>query len=150
MTHRKLFRMCAAIAAAVAILVTIRGQTASAAEKLVVHEWGTFTSLQDENGRQLGGINVDDEPVPSFVYGYKFGRPSQLHPQHAYGTGRYQQGCTGAKSVCDDAAGNAGHLLLSAENAVSTADAECQCRFSRRLADAVLPIGRLRRARIQR
>ncbi|MBT9587471.1 hypothetical protein IV102_29285 [bacterium] len=38
------------------------------ADPLVVHEWGTFTSLQDENGRCLGGINVDDEPVPEFVH----------------------------------------------------------------------------------
>lgn len=37
-------------------------------KKLVVHEWGTFTVLQDEMGRQIGGINVDDEPVPQFVH----------------------------------------------------------------------------------
>ncbi len=37
------------------------------APDLVVHEWGTFTSLQDENGRAVGGINTDDEPVPEFV-----------------------------------------------------------------------------------
>jgi hypothetical protein len=36
---------------------------------VIVHEWGTFTSLQDEHGRAIGGINVDDEPVPGFVYG---------------------------------------------------------------------------------
>jgi hypothetical protein len=92
MTHRKRFQMCAAIAAAVAILVTTRGQNVSAAEKLVVHEWGTFTSLQDENGRQLGGINVDDEPVPPFVYGFKFGRPSRLYPQHATAPGIISKG----------------------------------------------------------
>jgi hypothetical protein len=34
---------------------------------VIVHEWGTFTSLQDEKGADLGGINVDDEPVPWFV-----------------------------------------------------------------------------------
>ena len=37
-------------------------------DKLVIHEWGTFTSLEDESGRSLGGINVDDEPVPPFVH----------------------------------------------------------------------------------
>ncbi|HTQ39287.1 MAG TPA: hypothetical protein VMJ32_09675 [Pirellulales bacterium] len=37
-------------------------------DKLVVHEWGTFTSLEDETGRSLGGINVDDEPAPPFVH----------------------------------------------------------------------------------
>ncbi len=36
--------------------------------ELVVHEWGTFTSLQAEDGRALGGINTDDEPVPAFVH----------------------------------------------------------------------------------
>jgi hypothetical protein len=41
---------------------------ARAAGKLAVHEWGTFTSLQDETGRTLGGINVEDEPVPAFVH----------------------------------------------------------------------------------
>ena len=80
MTHQKHFQVCAAIAAAVAILGTVRGQNAIAAEKLVVHEWGTFTSLQDEHGKALGGINVDDEPVPGFVYGEKTGT-TQLHPQ---------------------------------------------------------------------
>jgi hypothetical protein len=39
-----------------------------ASEPLVVHEWGTFTSLVDEQGRELAGINVDDEPVPGFVH----------------------------------------------------------------------------------
>lgn len=37
-------------------------------DRLVVHEWGTFTALQDERGRELFGINVDDEPVPKFVH----------------------------------------------------------------------------------
>jgi hypothetical protein len=41
---------------------------AHAAEPLIVHEWGTFTSLQDEHGVSLGRINTDDEPVPSFVH----------------------------------------------------------------------------------
>jgi len=39
-----------------------------AAPPLVVHEWGTFTSFQDANGRTIQGINVDDEPVPPFVH----------------------------------------------------------------------------------
>jgi len=37
-------------------------------EELVVHEWGTFTSLQDEDGLAVGGVNSDDEPVPKFVH----------------------------------------------------------------------------------
>ncbi|HEX8912496.1 MAG TPA: hypothetical protein VF796_09055, partial [Humisphaera sp.] len=38
-------------------------------DRLIVHEWGTFTSLLDERGRQVPGINTDDEPLPSFVHG---------------------------------------------------------------------------------
>jgi len=53
-------------AALVAAPSPTSGQSAS--DKLIVHEWGTFTSLQDENGQALGGINVDDEPVPPFVH----------------------------------------------------------------------------------
>jgi hypothetical protein len=37
-------------------------------EPVVVHEWGTFTSLQDEQGAAVGRINTDDEPVPGFVH----------------------------------------------------------------------------------
>ena len=35
---------------------------------LIVHEWGTWTELQDLEGVSVGGINTDDEPVPSFVH----------------------------------------------------------------------------------
>ncbi len=38
------------------------------AEKWRIHEWGTFTSLQDEAGRSIGWINTEDEPVPEFVH----------------------------------------------------------------------------------
>ena len=41
-----------------------------AGAKWAVHEWGTFTSLQDENGDAVRGINTDDEPVPDFVHRY--------------------------------------------------------------------------------
>lgn len=40
----------------------------SAEGPLVVHEWGTFTSLQDESGDAIGGVNSDDEPVPWWVH----------------------------------------------------------------------------------
>ena len=39
-----------------------------AAEPLVIHERGTFTSLQDEQGRTIGGLNVDEEHLPEFVH----------------------------------------------------------------------------------
>jgi hypothetical protein len=53
------------------------------AQPLVVHEWGTFTSLQDEAGRTLGGINTDDEPVPRFCHdldGWLIAAPGDLPP----------------------------------------------------------------------
>lgn len=46
----------------------LAGPRAGAEDKWTVHEWGTFTSLQDESGTTLGGINTDDEPVPAFVH----------------------------------------------------------------------------------
>jgi len=41
---------------------------AAAEPRWTVHEWGTFTSLQNESGEAIGGINTDDEPVPPFVH----------------------------------------------------------------------------------
>jgi hypothetical protein len=35
---------------------------------VVIHEWGTFTALQDDSGYAVSGINTDDEPVPIFVH----------------------------------------------------------------------------------
>lgn len=55
----------------IAVIFVMGGLTvasASAGDRLIVHEWGTFTSLQDERGRELAGINTDDEPVPQFVH----------------------------------------------------------------------------------
>src|SRR5262249_3946880 len=37
------------------------------ADDIIVHEWGTFTSLQNESGRALMGIARDVEPLPPFV-----------------------------------------------------------------------------------
>ncbi len=52
---------------ATALSVTVLpGQ--SVAAPMIVHEWGTFTSLQNEAGKTIGGINTDDEPVPRFVH----------------------------------------------------------------------------------
>jgi hypothetical protein len=49
-------------------LLAFSACAARAEAPLVVHEWGTFTSLQDEEGKAIGGINTDDEPVPNFVH----------------------------------------------------------------------------------
>ena len=58
-------RACCCLCWAAFLLLS---NTAAAAEPWTVHEWGTFTTLQDEQGRALGGINIDDEPVPDFVH----------------------------------------------------------------------------------
>jgi hypothetical protein len=52
----------------IASLSLFLAASAPCSDKVVVHEWGTFTCLQDEQGQAIGGINVDDEPVPEFVH----------------------------------------------------------------------------------
>jgi hypothetical protein len=56
------------LAALTALMARQATQRPVAGDRLVVHEWGTFTSLQDEQGQELSGINTDDEPVPKFVH----------------------------------------------------------------------------------
>jgi hypothetical protein len=53
--------------ASLAALAVVFPLHAADKNPVIVHEWGTFTSLQDEKGDAIGGINVDDEPVPDFV-----------------------------------------------------------------------------------
>src|SRR5438093_2884168 len=58
---------------------------------LVVHEWGTFTVLQDEQGKPIGGINTDDEPLPDFVHNLNWavnGPSSPLPPVYFKGVPR--------------------------------------------------------------
>jgi hypothetical protein len=58
--------MRAILAGLLVVLSTSIVQAGS--EPLIVHEWGTFTSLQDEKGQTIGGVNTDDEPLPPFVH----------------------------------------------------------------------------------
>jgi hypothetical protein len=53
-----------------AVALLISSMKADAQQDWQIHEWGTFTSLQDESGQAIGGINTDDEPVPDFVHSY--------------------------------------------------------------------------------
>jgi hypothetical protein len=59
-------------------------------DRLVIHEWGTFTCLQDETGRAINGINTDDEAVPEFVHRISelIPRPSELAPVYYKGVPR--------------------------------------------------------------
>src|SRR5688500_14380653 len=63
------------VAAFVSVLLLLPLVTLASPDdgQLVVHEWGTFTSLQDEAGRSVGGVNIDDEPLPKFVH--RLGQP---------------------------------------------------------------------------
>ena len=70
---------------ACAAVLLCSGCAARGENPVIVHEWGTFTSLQDENGKAIGGINVDDEPVPNFVYGAGF--VHDLNGANAYNFG---------------------------------------------------------------
>ncbi len=53
------------------VICSLLGPQLLAAARMQVHEWGTFTCLQDDDGREIGGINTDDEPVPEFVHDLK-------------------------------------------------------------------------------
>src|SRR2546425_8015451 len=64
---------------------------------LIVHEWGTFTSLQDETGRAIGGINSDDETGPEFVHDLNrllVLKPGELPPGFFHGAPRGHPGVT--------------------------------------------------------
>src|SRR5579862_383116 len=61
----------------VALLIST-AQAGAGDNKWAIHEWGTFTSLQNENGEAIGGINTDDEPVPEFVH--RLADPLVLQP----------------------------------------------------------------------
>jgi len=69
----------------------ISGRPAAATnDRLVIHEWGTFTCLVDEAGRPVVGVNTDDEPVPDFVHRISdlIPRPTQLAPVYDKGVPR--------------------------------------------------------------
>ncbi|MSR60641.1 MAG: hypothetical protein EXS05_23880 [Planctomycetaceae bacterium] len=61
-----------------------------AGDRLVIHEWGTFTCLQDETGRAIWGVNTDDEAVPEFVHRISelIPHPSELAPVYYKGVPR--------------------------------------------------------------
>ena len=67
MRQRILFTLLAALGAAT-MFTPQSPALGKGNDGLIVHEWGTFTTLQDEDGRELSGINIDDEPVPRFVH----------------------------------------------------------------------------------
>lgn len=63
---RRMNRIFASVVLAAAALSVV--QAHAEPTSLIIHEWGTFTSFQDDLGLTVSGINVDDEPVPKFVH----------------------------------------------------------------------------------
>jgi hypothetical protein len=67
-SHRILYCSLASILAGLLLAFPLLVKAAAGDDTWIVHEWGTFTCLQDETGRAIGGINTDDEPLPAFVH----------------------------------------------------------------------------------
>ncbi len=51
---------------------------AAAPADLVVHEWGTFTSMQGANGTVLEGLHHEEEALPTFVHNLHSGPSPEL------------------------------------------------------------------------
>ncbi len=50
------------------VLFLINSAQAAPLNGLVAHEWGTFTSLQDSQGKTQEGLHHEDESLPGFVH----------------------------------------------------------------------------------
>lgn len=48
-----------------------------------VHEWGTFTTLSNSQGRQLTGLIRSEEPVPAFVHKIKTSWTTRIENPHS-------------------------------------------------------------------
>lgn len=46
---------------------------------LVVHEWGTYTSVHASDGHALGGVHHEDETLPPWVYRRNFNNPQEYY-----------------------------------------------------------------------
>ncbi len=83
-------------------LLLTTSQMANAAG-LVVHEWGTFTSVQGSDGKSLEGMQHEEEALPYFVYNI-----DQMMIELSTGipqsfTGRCSPGCRACiKGYCED------------------------------------------------
>ncbi len=63
-----LIGVCAALLAVAALWSTGVSQEASRDDGFIVHEWGTFTSMQGSDGITLEGLHHEEEALPEFVY----------------------------------------------------------------------------------
>src|SRR5688500_18636621 len=58
-----------------------KGGAASPPDPLVVHEWGTFTSMSGAPGVALDGLQYEEEQLPAFVYSRSEVRECPLRKQ---------------------------------------------------------------------
>lgn len=70
----------AAVAAPI-LLVTAQDRVPAPADGLIVHEWGTFTSMQGADGVTLEGLHHEEEALPDFVYSRSEVRDCPLRDQ---------------------------------------------------------------------
>src|SRR5207244_2239666 len=70
--RRRIAAVVGAAGIAAAVGSVLAGDDASApagaAGRFVVHEWGTFTSVQGADGVALEGLSREEESLPDFVY----------------------------------------------------------------------------------
>lgn len=50
------------------VCLTMTAHADEPAEPFVIHEWGTFTVLQNERGETIPGVNLNEEPLPVFTF----------------------------------------------------------------------------------
>src|SRR5688572_15338365 len=60
---------------------TAEDAPAAPPDPLVVHEWGTFTSMSGADGVGLDGLQHEEEELPGFVYSRSKVRDCPLRPQ---------------------------------------------------------------------
>ncbi|MEE8143536.1 MAG: hypothetical protein V3T77_10590 [Planctomycetota bacterium] len=68
MKRRTFLVVSTAVALALVPLAKPRADEPKKAGNYVVHEWGTFTSMQGSDGVTLDGLQHEEEALPAFVY----------------------------------------------------------------------------------
>src|SRR6187399_1578592 len=81
MAARNRFVALASLATVFFLAALARAQAPTAPDKLVVHEWGTFTSVQGSDGIGLEGLQHEEEALPGFVYSRSKVRECPLRKQ---------------------------------------------------------------------
>ena len=102
------------IVSALCIVVTLSGHLLAEGVRrsFVIHEWGTFTVLQDEQGHSLPGVNINEEPLPSFTHRLYHGVVRETQPHRPLLRSRFK-GARRAFCAGDHAHENSDRVHLS-------------------------------------